>query len=389
MDNHFRIKPKISTIFLVVLLYIFLFAQGTVKKEQTYLYIIFFMFFMLISSYFTNYISKNSNTQNNLYFMFTFFGFPVFSSYIVFFESFHTESIFLFFILMIIYIFYCDYENYIKKSFLGILIGFIIYILSNDLNFPKAKENEFVCYFLFILSIFVSFFISRIIYSQIIQFLAFKEEKMEQSIAMIIHDLSNPLSHIKICTNNIINNKDEKSIEKNIEKIVKRVNQLLQEILNQKNNLSNNIPSPNLEPIDMIDFITSFREEFCSINMYPIQINISGENFKIQADKYYLDSIFYNLFHNAFFFIKKAKKGCIDIHLECLARKNRIIFKDTGYGIPSEILPHIFEKGFSARQNGTGMGLYLCKLMIKSLKGTIDCQSVFGHHTSFIITFPK
>ncbi len=120
-----------------------------------------------------------------------------------------------------------------------------------------------------------------------------------------------------------------------------------------------------------------------------IHVNVYGPSFFINADINFLYSFFTNLLNNSCFFIKKSGKGSITIKLETLNKTNRILFRDTGYGIKPDILPMIFDKGFSRRRDGTGMGLYMCRELIHHLGGTIRCESVFGEFTDFIIAFPR
>lgn len=62
-----------------------------------------------------------------------------------------------------------------------------------------------------------------------------------------------------------------------------------------------------------------------------------------------------------------------------------ITVKDTGCGIPEEIKPHIFEKGFSTKGTGRGVGMYHTKQLIESLGGTISFESEQDIGTSFMV----
>ena len=68
----------------------------------------------------------------------------------------------------------------------------------------------------------------------------------------------------------------------------------------------------------------------------------------------------------------------------------RIEVQDTGAGIPSEVLPHIFDAFFTtkSRNNGTGLGLALCKRIIEEHRGTISVNTELGVGTTFIVDLP-
>ena len=71
-----------------------------------------------------------------------------------------------------------------------------------------------------------------------------------------------------------------------------------------------------------------------------------------------------------------------------------IVFKisDTGYGIPEEILPHIFDRFFKLDNNsgkkGSGLGLAIAKEIVQSHRGRIWAESEIGIGSSFFIALP-
>ena len=69
---------------------------------------------------------------------------------------------------------------------------------------------------------------------------------------------------------------------------------------------------------------------------------------------------------------------------------NRIAVKDSGEGIPAEILPHIFEPFFTTKPvgEGTGLGLAQAYGIIKQHDGYIDAHSELGKGTVFHIYLP-
>ena len=120
----------------------------------------------------------------------------------------------------------------------------------------------------------------------------------------------------------------------------------------------------------------------------------------IQADFSFLGSellmvhVIFNLLKNALRHIAIAGKGTILIRLEAGPLVNRLVFHDTGTGIPADVLPHIFTRYYAWPKHGpgvvetTGVGLSFCREVVNAFGGRIDCSSRPGEYTEFSIAFP-
>lgn len=99
--------------------------------------------------------------------------------------------------------------------------------------------------------------------------------------------------------------------------------------------------------------------------------------------------VLFNLIKNSLYHIAKAGKGTISIWVENDDNKYYgLYFKDTATGISANILPHIFDRFYSKRESGTGIGLSFCKMVMESLGGKIFCNSVENEYTLFKLVFP-
>jgi signal transduction histidine kinase len=84
-------------------------------------------------------------------------------------------------------------------------------------------------------------------------------------------------------------------------------------------------------------------------------------------------------------------QGLIEVELDCCDSNIRILVRDNGTGIPEEILTDIFNPYFTTKTEGkgTGIGLYMTKIVIKdNLGGEI---SAFNHEggAAFEVLIPK
>jgi signal transduction histidine kinase len=62
--------------------------------------------------------------------------------------------------------------------------------------------------------------------------------------------------------------------------------------------------------------------------------------------------------------------------------------RDTGSGIPANVLDNLFNPFFTTKPDGTGLGLAICQQIAGDHGGRISVDSQVGHGTVFSISFP-
>lgn len=100
-----------------------------------------------------------------------------------------------------------------------------------------------------------------------------------------------------------------------------------------------------------------------------------------------LEQVFTNLIQNALQAMETGGKLIIRVNLK--DNFIRIIFEDTGPGIPEEKLSDIFEAFYTTKKEGTGLGLNICKRIIQEHSGKISVESKIGEGTKFVIDLPE
>jgi signal transduction histidine kinase len=112
---------------------------------------------------------------------------------------------------------------------------------------------------------------------------------------------------------------------------------------------------------------------------------------KILGDQYRLSQILKNLLENA---VKFTDYGSITLRAESKSDHILISVEDTGIGISPDETNKIFTKFYQAytgddrRNEGTGLGLFICKEIIKKHKGEIWAESQIGKGSTFTIQLP-
>jgi signal transduction histidine kinase len=82
------------------------------------------------------------------------------------------------------------------------------------------------------------------------------------------------------------------------------------------------------------------------------------------------------------------QEGSIDIITTSSENGVSIEVSDTGHGMSSDQLEHLFEPFRSKKKTGLGVGLYACKRIVEDHRGTIRVESQLGQGTRIIVTFP-
>jgi PAS domain S-box-containing protein len=126
---------------------------------------------------------------------------------------------------------------------------------------------------------------------------------------------------------------------------------------------------------------------------------IGGQGGKAIAPLFYvavsperLREVIMNLMDNA---IKFTPEGGIRVTLEGNDKEVTVGVSDTGFGIASEDIPHLFQKFYRIDNSairtigGTGLGLYLCRKVVELFNGRIWVESKPGQGSTFRFSLPR
>lgn len=116
-------------------------------------------------------------------------------------------------------------------------------------------------------------------------------------------------------------------------------------------------------------------------------LNLSQIVAEIDPDQ--MKQVFYNLFINSIEACRDKQEGKIQVDIKEEAQKVTIIIKDNGIGIPKEEIGKLFQRFYSTKSYGLGIGLSITRRIIESHRGTITLQSQEGEGTTVTIVLPK
>lgn len=108
----------------------------------------------------------------------------------------------------------------------------------------------------------------------------------------------------------------------------------------------------------------------------------------IECNVSQLNQVFLNLINNAAQAIEGA--GTITVSTQADARHITVSVRDTGRGIPADVLPRIFEAYFTTKPDGegTGLGLAIARNIVEEHGGDIQVSSEVGMGTEFRVRLP-
>ncbi|HEY8402478.1 MAG TPA: HAMP domain-containing sensor histidine kinase [Cytophagaceae bacterium] len=125
-----------------------------------------------------------------------------------------------------------------------------------------------------------------------------------------------------------------------------------------------------------------------SLMKFNIQIDQQGDFY---SDKYLIHSVIQNLVENPIKYIDLSKpEHILNVTIKTNVSGATLIFQDNGMGIPEKHQKKIFDMFYKVNDasNGSGLGLYLVKVAVDKLKGSIMLRSEVGKGSEFKVVIP-
>jgi two-component system phosphate regulon sensor histidine kinase PhoR len=256
-----------------------------------------------------------------------------------------------------------------------------------------------------ILFILISISTNSRLFKYVYQFETLKESSKlkDEFISIGSHELRAPLVLIKGNADlaaSALAKGDVKKTSAFLEEITgstKRLSDLVEDML-EVSRIEQGRMKFNFQVIEPVPFIKDILKQFqdqagakkLTLNFIEPDTQTAAARINVDSDRF--KQILVNLTSNA---IKYTLKGGLTVSLD-RPKQNvlTIKFKDTGLGMKAKKREKLFQKFYrveeaqTANVTGTGLGLWITKMITEAMKGEIMVDSLEGVGTEFTVTFP-
>lgn len=226
-------------------------------------------------------------------------------------------------------------------------------------------------------------------------------QSKSEFITVAAHQLRTPLTGVGWTFEALNSSKDTVPADKELisnglilsKKLLNIVNDLLDVSKIEEGRFGYNFTNMNL-----VDFISNILDN-ANIIAKQYGVNLYFDRGTEPSTLVYIDAsklgiAMSNIIDNAIKY--NVKNGSVTVKIERLPNQPymQVSIEDTGVGIPEEAMNKLFTKFFRAdnvvkfQTEGTGLGLYIAKNIIKRHGGTINAESTLGRGSKFTLTLP-
>ena len=210
-------------------------------------------------------------------------------------------------------------------------------------------------------------------------------------LANMSHEIRTPLNAI-VGFSSLLTSTESAAEKELYNSLIGHNNKLLLNLINDVIDLSK-IESGYLELRPDWVNLTELLDE--SVAEYAHQVpsgvelltNYPAHDSLVELDSLRIKQILSNFLSNA---LKNTATGHVEVFYEVDHQSVRIGVKDTGRGIPQNMLEKIFERfeKLDSFAQGAGLGLSICKLIVEKMNGRVLVDSQLGIGTTFVIELP-
>jgi len=214
----------------------------------------------------------------------------------------------------------------------------------------------------------------------------------------VAHELNNPLNNIGLYVGNVIDriHMGELGTEAALEDLDKAMEQVRKatEIISHLRTFGRAAPV-TFDPVDVDEVIEralSLMHEQLRLRAIEVDLDLCPDELVVHGNPIQLEQVFINLLTNARDALDEVPDERKKIRIVSALDRDRIriVFTDTGPGIPARIAKRVFDPFFTTKEvgTGTGLGLSITYSIVKEHGGEISLSRTPGGGATFIVEMP-
>lgn len=221
----------------------------------------------------------------------------------------------------------------------------------------------------------------------------------DKMYSVIAHDLRSPMASIRMVLNLVVNAVSPEAIGQEIFSLIDKANKESEETYNLLDNLLKwtksqtgrlNVVYQDFELADVILGVVDIFVMIADTKHIKLNCDLGSERLMVHADNDMLKTVIRNFISNAIKF--SNENSTIDITMSRCGDFARVGVRDYGVGISEDRMERLFHSGEStygtSNEEGSGLGLMLCKDFAIKNGGNVEVESVLGEGSTFSVLIP-
>ena len=203
--------------------------------------------------------------------------------------------------------------------------------------------------------------------------------------AQVAHEIGNPLNALSLDLQLLARKyKDERDIAVALGE-VKRISEIIRGFLDALRPAKPNlVPGSLADPLK--DALAAMKTQFEDRKVH-VSLDLPPAVPAVLVDRAQMEQVFFNLVKNALEAMKDG--GTLDIEISVDDRAVSASFRDSGTGMANETMARLFEPYRTTKERGTGLGLLVCRRIVRDHGGEIDVESKEGEGSRFTVRLPR
>ena len=228
--------------------------------------------------------------------------------------------------------------------------------------------------------------------------LADLHRRKDEFLAMLSHELRNPLAPISNAVHLLRLQKHEDPIQAQARGIIERQVGQLTRLIDDLMEISRistgriHLQEERLAFNGIVENALETVRPLIEKHQHSLEVALSPLTVWLYADASRLEQVVVNLITNAAKYTEPG--GSITVSVQQEGNDAVLRVRDSGVGIAPELLPHVFElftqaeRSLARSEGGLGIGLCLVKRLVEMHRGTVEAHSTLGDGSEFVVRLP-